>query len=113
MNLGKSTTIAAPAASADAVVWFRAALPAARGCCCLALLVLLSACGCDNKNQVSDEDFHTGRSLVIRGKYAEAIPSLERYLKEQPKGKQAGRAGLFLGESPFGARRFCRGPQSF
>ena len=57
--------------------------------------------GCDAPAKPTD-DFHVGRELVIQGKYAEAIPHLEKYLKHNAKQQNASRAGLFLGKAHLG-----------
>ena len=62
------------------------------------LLAALMGCGKARAPAAPKENF-TGRQLVIEGKYKEAIPELEAYLRDNPKGKFASRSGLFLGKA--------------
>ena len=93
-------------ASAKAVVWVQA--PTMRFALWTpALLVLLIPCalGCRQpaaNDTVKSDDFHRGRTLVTQGKYKEAIPLLQKFIKEQPHHQNASRAGLFLGKLQMG-----------
>lgn len=92
--LEKKTTT--PATSANTARWLSSLAERAG----ILLLSCLFAAGCNSgRNASPNSDFDQGRSLVVAGKYAEAIPVLRRYLKEDPQGKHASRAGLFLGKA--------------
>jgi len=67
------------------------------------LLMVLPFAGCDKPTRgATNHQFDSIRTMVTRGKYQEAIPKLEAFLKENPKSKDASRAGLFLGKAHLG-----------
>lgn len=57
--------------------------------------------------------FKEGRSLVTQGRYAHAVPTLEQYLREHPRGKHASRAGLFLGKAHLGLGQWDEAAAAF
>ena len=78
---------------------------------CLAIFLLLAGfAGCGH---AANAQFQDARALVTQGRYQEAVPALEAYLKAQPNGKDASRAGLFLFKSQAAlgdlveARKWC------
>ncbi len=77
----------------------------------LCLSVLLLFAGCLKSNPTAN--FNSLRSLVIAGKFNEAIPKLEKFAAENPKSVDASRAGLFLFKANFAngdfaeARKWC------
>ena len=79
------------------------------------LLVLgLVAAGarCESSREGRDV-FREGRRLVTVGHYEEALPVLERYLAEHPQGRQASRAGLFVGKAHLGLGELERAALAF
>jgi len=78
------------------------------------LLSLIIAAGCAaHAQKAHNDEFHQGRALVTQGKYAEAIPLLEQFLKSQPKHKNASRAGLFLGKSHLALAEYDKATKAF
>ena len=75
------------------------------------VLAILISAGCSEAN--STAQFRSLRSMVIAGKFNEAIPKLEKFAAENPKSVDASRAGLFLFKANFGngdlaeARKWC------
>ena len=81
--------------TAHTLVSVRPAMPGGvKRCVLLSSVFLAALTGCEKAGApaASKENF-TGRQLVIEGKYKEAIPVLEAYLRDNPKGKYAGRSG--------------------
>ena len=72
-----------------------------RSVCALTLIGLTAATGCER----AEDRFPAARALVTRGAYEEAIPDLRQYLKDNPQGKNASRARLFLGKAYMGLGR--------
>ena len=64
----------------------------------IATCFICGASGCDRANKRRSPEFEAIRSLVTSGKYTEAKPKLEVFLKEKPEHPDASRAGLFLGK---------------
>lgn len=84
--------------------WFLAAL-------------LATSIGCQanaGPNVVRGSDkFQRGRALVCQGAYAEAIPVLEQYLAESPRGKHASRARFFIAKAHLGQLHFDAARKAF
>ena len=59
----------------------------------LVVLVMFVQYGC---GQDENRSFQNARQKVVRGQYTEAEKMLKEYIKAEPQGKQASRAGLFL-----------------
>ncbi|MEQ8791168.1 MAG: tetratricopeptide repeat protein [Pirellulaceae bacterium] len=77
---------------------------------------LAASTGCQNAGAAADakqDDFSNGRALACEGKYQQAIAPLEKYLREQPRGKNASRAGLFLGKAHLALEDFPAAKKAF
>ncbi len=101
--------------TAHTLVSVRPAMPGGVNRCVLLSFVFLAAltgCGKAGASAASKENF-TGRQLVIEGKYKEAIPVLEAYLRENPKGKYASRSGLFLGKAHLALGQMVEAEKAF
>ena len=59
----------------------------------LVVLVMFVQYGC---GQDENRSFQNACQKVVRGQYTEAEKMLKEYIKAEPQGKQASRAGLFL-----------------
>jgi len=82
----------------------------------LAWVTLATSAGCHRAGAAAggdQDDFHNGRTLVCEGKYREAIAPLEKYQREQPRGKNASRAGLFLGKAHLALEDHAAARQAF
>ncbi|MAE65236.1 MAG: hypothetical protein CMJ18_13275 [Phycisphaeraceae bacterium] len=80
-----------------------------------AIILVVTSCGiigCGN-GQRGDDGFKEIRAAVTRGRYADAIPRLERYLANRPRRPNASRAGLFLGKCHLALGRFQEAAQAF
>ena len=61
----------------------------------------------------SADNFTQGRLMVTEGRYEEALPLLEKYLTEEPRGKFASRAHFFIAKAHMGLGRFDMARQAF
>lgn len=77
--------------------------------------VLLAAClissGCNRSGKNSK--FDTLRELVIAGRFEEAIPRLQMFLRKYPDSPNASRAGLFLGKAHLGRGNLAKAAEAF
>ena len=79
----------------------------------LPLCLSLLNCGCGQNASTQGKKDFAGRTLVVQGKYKEAIPVLKEYLRDHRRGKFASRAGLFPGKAHLGLEQFETAKQAF
>jgi TolA-binding protein len=81
----------------------------------LACLVTLASCDTLQASTTGTErrQFVLARELVTRGQYEAAIPALQQYLNEHPRGKDASRAAFFIAKAHLGAGRYEEAKSGF
>ena len=66
------------------------------------LLAVGLAAGCGDGWESRGNGFVSGRELVTQGRYADALPLLQGYLRDHPSGKHASRAHFFIAKAYIG-----------
>ena len=76
----------------------------------IALTAVTILSGCTSS---TPSGFQSGRQLLVAGRFSEALPVLEGYLRSSPDGRDASRAAFFIGKAYLGLGRLDEAQNAF